>query len=163
LIITADFAGFGSILCEMRLIGVFLLCLAVGEGQLVTFDLTDYQPGNKTTEVHKAFVNLTAGVAKVQVINVPSNVGFFVIQVHAYRDNVTLSSTRKMKSHTTIKGTNVGLVSFSHEDTTFYVKNKNDTKALIVIVIYDTKGKSARSTDKSYSFGQQIPYPGVAI
>ncbi|KAH0809332.1 hypothetical protein MTP99_011906 [Tenebrio molitor] len=123
----------------MRLIGVFLLCLAVGEGQLVTFDLTDYQPGNKTTEVHKAFVNLTAGVAKVQVINVPSNVGFFVIQVHAYRDNVTLSSTRKMKSHTTVKGTNVGLVSFSHEDTTFYVKNKNDTKALIVIVIYDTK------------------------
>ncbi|XP_063913266.1 transmembrane 7 superfamily member 3-like [Zophobas morio] len=123
----------------MRLVLMCLLSLAVCEGQVVTFDLSDYNPQNATTHVQKMFINLTAGVSEIWVNNVPESVGFYVVQVHSFPYNVTLSSTRKFRSKDSVEGVNVGLVSFNDNDTRFYVKSKNQTKALIVVVIYNKK------------------------
>ncbi|XP_044254477.1 transmembrane 7 superfamily member 3-like [Tribolium madens] len=121
----------------MRLFFVFVVYFTVSEGRVITFDLSNYEPQNVTTQVQKVHVNLTR-VSQIRVINIPESVGFFIIQVHSFLDNVTLSSSPKFKSKTTIKGPNVGLVSFNLSDTIFYVRNKIETRALIVVTIYQT-------------------------
>ncbi|RZC42089.1 transmembrane 7 superfamily member 3-like, partial [Asbolus verrucosus] len=106
--------------------------------QAITFDLSDYDPTNATTATQKLLVNLTVGLTQIQVTNIPDDIGFFIVQVHSYPYNVTLSSSYKMKKQNTIKGTNIGLVSLNQKKTTFYVKSKNFSTALIVVVIYKT-------------------------
>lgn len=96
-------------------------------------------PQNVTTQIQKTSLNLTR-LSQIRVINIPATVGFFIIQVHSFPYNVTLSSTPNFQSKTTVKGPNIGLVSFNQNDSKFYVRSKNETRVLIVVTIYQPEG-----------------------
>uniref|UniRef100_A0AAR5P9F3 TM7S3/TM198-like domain-containing protein n=1 Tax=Dendroctonus ponderosae TaxID=77166 RepID=A0AAR5P9F3_DENPD len=69
----------------------------------ITIDLQNKPPGHQITE----FRTLTILIdTRIDVININAGVGFFLIQVHSYMGNITLSDD----SDAQISGTNIGLI-----------------------------------------------------
>lgn len=89
--------------------------------------------------------NIPPGTTNINIINIPQKVGFFIIQVHSFLHNVTLSSTSEMESQSFIIGTNVGLVGKGDNvKSTFYVTNSlgNETlKLLLAVIIHEANGR----------------------
>lgn len=89
------------------------------------------------------FVNLTERLTVIEVTNAPSDVRFFIVQVHSFVYNLTLSSTPEKGTETYIKGTNVGLVALNTPDATFYIQDYNSTVTVLISVIpYEDKGNN---------------------
>lgn len=94
----------------------------------------------------KKYYNLTDRFTKINITNIRDDVGFFIIQVHTYVENVTLSSTTKLNLGSYVIGTNIGLVWDSDNNTALFYLSRNikveqSLQILLVISLYDEDGK----------------------
>ncbi|KAG5879208.1 hypothetical protein JTB14_004098 [Gonioctena quinquepunctata] len=110
--------------------------------EAITIDLSRFHPSNTEYSVFKKYYTLSEDTTVVDIENINDDVGFFIIQVHTYIENVTLSNNTIFDPHTYVTGTNIGLIWGSGETrTTFYVlrniKYMEHARVLLVITVYN--------------------------
>ena len=97
----------------------------------------------------------------IDVINIPSNVAFIIIQVHTHENNVTLSYDDPLPHegiNVSVSGSNVGLEMYidknGSQSARFSVSNNNSIAldVLIAVVAYTDKGKCSLVCLKHYIF-----------
>ncbi|KAF5274292.1 hypothetical protein FQR65_LT04410 [Abscondita terminalis] len=104
--------------------------------QIVTFDLSPSNEDNINQTLFIRQLNLTEGNVSVNVLNVPSSIGFFVIQAHSFPQDIVLRTSVE-----SVKGTNIGLVEddltsnavYRYEINTVLVQN---VEVLLAVVLY---------------------------
>lgn len=93
-------------------------------------------------------MTLADDITTVKVRNINDDVGFFIIQVHSYIENITLSYNSTLQLHSFVTGSNVGLIyGYGDSNAKFYIfrnvpNNHIYDSFLLVITIYDALGKT---------------------
>ncbi|CAH1106341.1 unnamed protein product [Psylliodes chrysocephalus] len=123
---------------------VFIITSFISFGSCVDIkiDLSAFDPQDNEYSVFKKYYNLTDRFTKINITNIRDDVGFFIIQVHTYVENVTLSSTTKLNLGSYVIGTNIGLVWDSDNNTALFYLSRNikveqSLQILLVISLYD--------------------------
>lgn len=107
---------------------------------------------NKTSTEDQAFTELISLKGNsnniINVVNIPIEVSFVIIQVHSYLYNVSMSydNDLSIKPRNSVSGTNIGLFSATDgaQIASVYAFNQNpfDVDGLIAVVAYTSTGKS---------------------
>lgn len=108
----------------------------------IDVDLSSYQPNGHFSNSYILSKDLT----KLDIYNINDGIGFLLIQVHSFVENVTLSESSKLSPHSYVTGTNIGLIwGNNSNDATLYllrnIKVGMTVKIMLVINVYDENGK----------------------
>lgn len=129
---------------------IFIFCLFVLDGGATSISLSKY---NESINEDQAFTQLMT-IEKntnfvISVDDIPAEVTFIVVQVHAYIYNVSMSYDKNPISKVPgkfITGTNIGLFVETAGLTTaaVYATNENaiEIDGLVAVVAYKNEGKS---------------------
>lgn len=112
----------------------------------INVDLSNYHPSANGLNTFSDNYELEKDQVKLDIFNINDDVGFLVIQVHSFLENVTLSELSKFSLHSYVTGTNIGLLwANDGTDATMYllrdIKVAPTVKIMLVINIYDEEGK----------------------
>jgi hypothetical protein len=91
----------------------------------------------------------------LNIIKIPANVQFIIVQAHAFQFNVTLSYNDILKPHSFINGSNLGLVQLIGENQTdakFYIRNENARPNVSVLITVQGYGDDGKFLCKSCCF-----------
>ncbi|XP_018562655.1 transmembrane 7 superfamily member 3-like [Anoplophora glabripennis] len=110
----------------------------------VEVDLSNYWPNSPTINVFQKYITLSEDVTTVNILNINDDVGFLIIQVHSYVENITLSYNSTLQLHSFVTGTNVGLIyGYGESSANFYIfRNVPNNQHvydsfLLVVTVYD--------------------------
>ncbi|CAG9836141.1 unnamed protein product [Diabrotica balteata] len=108
--------------------------------ETIPINLAVYHPNTHRYDAFKEYYDLKGNLTVINISNIQSDVGFFIIQVHTYLENVTLSDSPNFTHGSSVTGANIGLVSNGSIDT-FYLKRPHKLSpfvhVLIVVAVYD--------------------------
>lgn len=127
----------------------------------IYLDLSSYHPNRHEYSLFKRHLDVKNN-AIIYIENIEHDVGFFIIQVHTYIENVTLSNNIDLSHGSSVTGTNIGLYSPSHNTSAvFYLFRSNIINdlvhTLIVLHVYDAKDPIPGGCN--LSFGTKVaPY-----
>lgn len=108
--------------------------------------MSKYHPGTNGHTTFSKVYNVSKDTVELDIFNINDDVGFLLVQVHSFIENVTLSQSRKLLLHSYVTGTNIGLIWANNDtDVSFYImrniKVKPTITIMLVINIYDENGK----------------------
>lgn len=110
-------------------------------------DLSGYVPNSGMKSVFQKYITLNEDVTVIKVDNIHDDVGFFIIQLHSFIENVTLSYNSTLQAHSFVSGTNIGLIyGYGDSSAIFYIFRNVQRNYhiydpfLIVITVYDALG-----------------------
>ena len=116
-------------------------------GGTIQFDLSNYDRFNESTHAYEVYESVSS-FAVIKVVNVVDDVGFFVVQVHSYKERVVLS---RFDRYNYLNGTNIGFVevvseSDDDESYNYYLQGNGlgDVRVLVVVTVYTVQGKCTR-------------------
>lgn len=120
------------------------------DGNTTILSLNNYNKSNKEDQSFIQLVNIDKNANFIVNVNdIPIEVTFIIIQVHAYLYNISMSYDNKVVNGVTgnsVTGMNIGLFveTVSSSDVSVYVQNKNNlsVNGLIAVVAYTNNGKS---------------------
>ncbi|KAJ8913338.1 hypothetical protein NQ315_013309 [Exocentrus adspersus] len=131
-----------SIRVNFQLVIVSVVCFGVCSvcGDDIEVDLANYHPANKNT--YRMYTNVSEDLMKIKIKNINDDVGFFILQIHSYIENLTLSYNSTFGPSSFVTGTNIGLIyGDSKSSAKFYlfrnIKYYSNASVLIVVSIYD--------------------------
>lgn len=110
-------------------------------------DLTGYVPNSGTKSVFQKYITLSEDITAINIENIDDDVGFLIIQLHSFIENVTLSYNFTLQAHSFVTGSNIGLIyGYGDSTATFYVFRNVQRNYhiydpfLLVITVYDALG-----------------------
>ncbi|PSN33848.1 hypothetical protein C0J52_24247 [Blattella germanica] len=109
--------------------------------------LLNYNVTNTAGHVIKSIKHLTPfSSITINVMEIPTDVRFIIVQTHAFQYDVTLSYNSSLEPHMYVNGTNIGLVQVidtGQIDTKLYLYNLNENKTVTVLVTVQAYGDDA--------------------
>ncbi|XP_056641660.1 transmembrane 7 superfamily member 3-like isoform X1 [Diorhabda sublineata] len=127
-------------------------------------DVSSYHPNQNEYNVFKRYFDIKNNTT-IYIDNIQNDVGFFIIQIHTYIENVTLSNDYNLNYGSYVTGTNIGLYSQSKNNSAvFYLFRNNkisdSLQSLIVLNIYDATDPIPGGCN--LSFGTTVaPYQSI--
>ncbi|CAH1159932.1 unnamed protein product [Phaedon cochleariae] len=108
----------------------------------IDIDLSRFHPGPENHSVFRKYYTITEDSTKINITNINDDVGMFIIQVHTFVENVTLSTNLELTLHSYVTGTNVGLLWGSDESSSMFYVLRNiavqkEVRILLVVTLYD--------------------------
>lgn len=115
----------------------------------ININLSSYHPDENEHLTFSDNYILSKSQVKINIDNVEDDVGFFVIHVHTFVENVTLSESPVLEIYSYVTGTNIGLVwAKDSGKAIFYllrnIKVNETVKILLVINIHNENGKTSK-------------------
>lgn len=109
----------------------------------IYFNLSNFTLNKPESHLVTKTVDLNDRITAIVIQDIPSDVGFILVQVHAYLEHVLLSNDPSFSSPSTVNGTNTGLIQIIDGITpnVFFVVAKKNVSALIAVVPHDIQGK----------------------
>lgn len=99
---------------------------------------------NSTNNVYKSYQTLQRS-ANIAIEDIPYDFGYLIIQVHSFKQPVSLWNTNDFDPQAYVNGTNIGLVYIVAADDIpqYYLSTQTDVNMTILLVIigHDLKGK----------------------
>ncbi|XP_057659697.1 transmembrane 7 superfamily member 3-like isoform X3 [Diorhabda carinulata] len=127
-------------------------------------DVSSYHPNQNEYNVFKRYFDIKNNTI-IYINNIQNDVGFFIIQIHTYIENVTLSNDYNLNYGSYVTGTNIGLYSQSKNNSAvfyLFINNKigDSLQSLIVLNIYDATDPKPGGCN--LSFGTTVaPYQSI--
>lgn len=118
---------------------MFFYCLDNG---FINITISEFNDKANNGQAVSKIINLNPkSVSTIQIENIPVNVTYLIIQVHAHEENIIIEHNETDGNQTEVQGSNIGFVLNPQEPRTI-IKNKNDNNisVLIAVVYYLSQG-----------------------
>lgn len=112
----------------------------------INIDLSSFHPDEIGNKSYSDDYILSQSEIQINIYNIEDDVGFLLVQVHTFVENITLSESFVLRTHSYVTGSNIGLIwANNNNKATFYllrnIKVDPTLKILLVVNIYNSDGK----------------------